>query len=215
LFASVLLAISSSAWSQDITYNIVDYPANETDFSNGEQDSISGTIITDGNTGALSPSDILGGSFTLSNPSCGAVTAPITVTGPQVEFSGLTATPSELCLLPGTGVFTFTTAFFSKVGVGSIYLGCQYCDASASDAGDTVSIFGVGYQNLTYAYGFSEGSFPSATFPATPGNIGSCGADWVIAGNGQPTPEPATLALLGSALLGLAVVYLRRRGAKA
>jgi hypothetical protein len=28
-------------------------------------------------------------------------------------------------------------------------------------------------------------------------------------------PEPATLTLLGSALLGLGVVYLRRRGAKA
>ena len=30
-----------------------------------------------------------------------------------------------------------------------------------------------------------------------------------------PTPEPSTLTLLGSALLGLGVVYLRRRGAKA
>ena len=30
-----------------------------------------------------------------------------------------------------------------------------------------------------------------------------------------PTPEPATLTLLGTALLGLGVVYLRRRGAKA
>jgi hypothetical protein len=30
-----------------------------------------------------------------------------------------------------------------------------------------------------------------------------------------PAPEPGTLALLGSALLGLGVVYLRRRGAKA
>ncbi len=30
-----------------------------------------------------------------------------------------------------------------------------------------------------------------------------------------PTPKPATLTLLGSALLGLGFVYLRRRGAKA
>ena len=38
----------------------------------------------------------------------------------------------------------------------------------------------------------------------------------IIADDGQlvSTPEPGTLTLLVSALLGLGVVYLRRRGAK-
>jgi hypothetical protein len=39
--------------------------------------------------------------------------------------------------------------------------------------------------------------------------------DFSFSGSPVATPEPATLTLLGSALLGLGVVYLRRRGAKA
>jgi hypothetical protein len=51
-------------------------------------------------------------------------------------------------------------------------------------------------------------------YPMVPGNI-AYNSPWIIADDGQPTPEPATIALLGSALLGLGVVYLRRRRAKA
>jgi hypothetical protein len=47
-----------------------------------------------------------------------------------------------------------------------------------------------------------------------PGSIGGDGS-WTIA-TAATVPEPATLTLLGSALLGLGVVYLRRRrGVKA
>ena len=57
LFAAVLLASVSNASGQNRTYNIVDYPANETD-ANGATDTLSGTIITDGKLGTLTPSDV-------------------------------------------------------------------------------------------------------------------------------------------------------------
>jgi len=52
-----------------------------------------------------------------------------------------------------------------------------------------------------------------AQAPSQPGSL--IGVDPMIIGTLQTSPEPATLTLLGTALLGLGVVYLRRRGAKA
>jgi hypothetical protein len=49
----------------------------------------------------------------------------------------------------------------------------------------------------------------SATFPAGNDSV------TLTSFSAVPTPEPATLTLLGSALLGLGVIYLRRRRAKA
>ena len=68
LFSAVLLASVSATRAGYITYNLVDYPANETDVMTSGTDTLSGTIITDGASGLLSSSDIRGGSWTLRIP---------------------------------------------------------------------------------------------------------------------------------------------------
>ena len=77
LFSAVLLASVSNAWAGNITYNIVNYPAYETDSTTDDIDTITGTIVTDGAIGPLAISDIVGGSFTLTNPEYGTFTTPI------------------------------------------------------------------------------------------------------------------------------------------
>ena len=67
LFTAVFLASISKATAGDITYNIVNYPVNET-WNNGAPDAepvvLSGTVITNGAMGVISASDIVGGAWT-------------------------------------------------------------------------------------------------------------------------------------------------------
>ena len=53
-------AVVSNATASDVTYNIVDYPANE------GTNTISGTIITNGTIGSLAAANIIGGTFSIS-----------------------------------------------------------------------------------------------------------------------------------------------------
>ncbi len=81
----VVLASASEAGAGDITYNIVDYPLNETDQSYGTTDTLSGTIVTNGVLGLVTSADFLGGSWTISNASTGlSYTFPIVRQGSSV-----------------------------------------------------------------------------------------------------------------------------------
>jgi hypothetical protein len=200
-FAGVLLAFVSNAPAGDITYNIVDYPANETDQYNGGTDTIIGTITTDGVMGTLASQDIVSESISLYNSVIGVTW----LEGSSFSFSGqLLATPSQL-LLPTGGECELATfePWLLAPSVNSI-------------------AYDNGYDNqFQYGAGVASGGMwappppPLAGFlatnpPDTPGSIGSGGSEWVIAA----VPEPSTCTLLTSALLGLGVVYLRRRGAR-
>ena len=96
MLSAVLLASVSNAGANDITYKIVDYPANEADAFSGT-DTISGTIITDGTIGLLSVANIISGDLSFTDPEGDLFTGPASF-GDTV---GLQATPTQLVLDPG------------------------------------------------------------------------------------------------------------------
>jgi hypothetical protein len=200
---AILLAAEANAWTQDITYNIVDYPVNETDVITGGTDTISGTITTDGSLGALTSQNIVRESISLYNSMDGTSYFEAPVSSSFSLISGqLSASRSQLLLSNGGE--------------------CQiYCSTIEADPPTLAVTYDNGYDNQLQFSGSIIGgtvaphpffqSFLATNPPDTAGSIGSGGSTWVIA----TVPEPATLTLLGSALLGVAALYLRRRGAKA
>jgi uncharacterized repeat protein (TIGR03803 family) len=95
-------------------------------------------------------------------------------------------------------------------------------DGSVSTAGSIFSINtdGTGFQNL-YSFNGTDGNGPGdltlvgSTLYGMTDAGGSSNAGVVFSLTTTPAPEPGTLSLLVSALLGLGVVYLRRRRVKA
>ena len=67
LVAAFAISVSN-AWAGDITYNIVDFPANQVDQVLGGDDHISGQIVTDGTTGNYTDTThIISSTFSLKN----------------------------------------------------------------------------------------------------------------------------------------------------
>jgi hypothetical protein len=202
LFSAVLLATPATAIADQITYTIKDYPLAETD-ENGYQDQVSGTITA---SAAGTLGSYTDGNIHEHNP--GLVTLDYTITlqqtgNPNPNYPSITFSGSEnLGSLLGSGTVTFTPdeidlsgylrfstngallAWRNDIGSGNYYKG-QYQDPNPP------------HPNLIYFDDTQPGD-----------HLG--GAPWVIA---TAVPEPATLTILASALLGFGVVYLRRRSA--
>ena len=168
LFSFVLLACVSNAGASNISYNIVDYPANEADAFSGT-DTISGTIITDGTIGPLSTADIIGGSFSFTG-AYGNLSGPAWFGNPV----GLQATPTQLLLDPGAeSSFSIgTTEFNSQInslGADAVYVNYpgsgQYYGGLVADNGALQAVLasfrsagpGVRARGQTYALHYSSG----------------------------------------------------------
>ena len=104
LIVVVLAFCPSYSRAADMTYNIVDYPSYESDIITGGTDTISGTIITDGNFGSLTQADIVGATWTFTNPQLGSFTRTVNGDDIQIMMAGtLTATATQLILPQPTG----------------------------------------------------------------------------------------------------------------
>ncbi|MGD0655150.1 MAG: PEP-CTERM sorting domain-containing protein [Thermoguttaceae bacterium] len=195
LFSAVILVNATTARADLITYNIIN-PGAQTD-TNGGLDSIVGSTITITGSGfagygandTIPNADItlLAYSVTIQNMLNGNV-VPVTFTGsgPLGDFAGSGGLPT----FTGSQIFLHDAYLSLNKGGGTLYW--------RSDSG----IF----------YGFvSPVIYFNNTDQTQLNDVFGSGSDnWLI---GQ-VPEPATLTLLGSALLGLGVVYLRRRARK-
>ncbi len=194
LISVIQFVCVSKGGATTYTYNIVNYPEYQADNSGGT-DTISGTILTDSNSGPITTANLVGGTITLSNTT-GSYPIPIS----DFSTTGLVATPADITLpLSATGSPTYFVGSIQREslnGITSLEYSNQY-DYPTQFAYVADVVNGFGQYNATFPLVFSFFRAPQ---------------DFVIA-TATPTPEPATLTLLGSALLVFGVVYLRRRRA--
>ncbi|MGO9110220.1 MAG: hypothetical protein ACLP9L_13425 [Thermoguttaceae bacterium] len=187
LVVSIVASASAAvARADDITYNIVDYPANEVLTSSNGTATIAGTIITDGTLGPLSAADIVGGTLSFTDPIENLTVSHSAWFGPM---SGLQATATELVLTPGTSS-SFSLGTPAVPGTYEAAVQYENVPGDGEYRGDLT----VNPPPLPVILA----SFDSAPVPTTPGSIGA-NANWIIA----TVPEPGALSLLATAAVGL------------
>jgi hypothetical protein len=198
VLAAALLVSATNAWAGEITYDIINDPAIQGGYN------LSGTITTDGVLGYLGSSDITSWNWTATN-GVNEFSANSTDTNANVVIANhpnvLFATSEGLTACYATPENNVNNGF----------------GLAAADSGlDQFVVWACHTDSAFFSIQYNEGNgqqFPVwSDFQPVPNPVP---LGWEFANNGTATPEPATLTLLGSALLGLGVVYLRRRGAKA
>jgi PEP-CTERM motif len=162
------LAGGISVRAGDVTYNMVNDPVDQNGFE------LSGTIVTDGNIGALTSSDVVSWQFTITGPG-----GPFSNSG-----TGASLERGDLLGLAATTSGDLTTSGF-------VLLGVDFNDASSTGINwqpDADTYYGAVGGNLIWVTG--QPPFPPPTgFPAA-------GA-WTIATAAASVPEPSSVVLAG------------------
>jgi len=198
----------SAPLAHAITYNLVSY----SDYQNGY--TLTGTITTDGHTGVLATSDIVSSSITVSN---GVDTYQNLHPSDDFWTQKLMATDTEL-YLPMQIAATYSQHSWPGLFLGDGSLGTpqmQYDYFQYPDAHGIQTVFAdfmcsVGYPT-TQTFLWLTSPTSSLVSPPQLGTqlINELGGQpWVIA---IAVPEPATLSLLITALLGVSGSMLARR----
>lgn len=197
LFSALLVFAASNARAENRIYSFVDYPAYQTDNIAGGVDKISGTITTDGTTGQIDYTHLISAEFSITNPYTGVSYAP-TVYLPDMQY--LDASTPTLSVPVGDDIIVQ----FDNGGTPLL----RY-----NHDPDPIYSWYSGYVEESQPPYVEINRFLSYA-PILGG--ASTGDPWIIADGGHAVPEPGTLVLLASTLLGRAgAVCLRRRRAKA
>ena len=211
LFAVVLLAPVTNAWADIVTYDIVDYPDSQGVYHlTGSTITVNtgSTPLTD--TGIAIPfTDITAASIVVQLTNNGITTTsvsfPVDLSGDgNSDGGGLMASKNQL-YFPGTEGTAYLTLCSSFIDGSEAML--AYNDNFVG--GQPPYIPGL-YDAFSYtAILWSDCPFSGPPIASQPGvSIGV--APMIIA---TAVPEPASLTLLISALVGLGAFYLRRRRA--
>jgi hypothetical protein len=192
--------------ASDITYN-VNLTVNPTcNFSYGTCATVIGDIVTDGANGPLAPSDIVSWSMLLTNicETCSGAGDSEDIDGPQTipGASGLTAYyPSA----PETGLIaTATQLSFNFSGSDTVFF---YTSGTIPATGNFVCFSGT---TVTQCETLDTGSIGYGAHLFWPGFSAESGTQVIATASGSPVPEPSSLLLLGTGLLGLAFVAFRK-----
>ncbi len=120
LTLAACLILAGECLAQEITYDLVNYPALQGQDPYGGYDWVTGTVTTDGKIGSLTAADIVGLSISISGAD-GSFAS--TLGSLQVSSTGLSATATQLMLSP-TGTLNLLKQDNDYARVGG--LGFQY-----------------------------------------------------------------------------------------
>lgn len=211
-FAVLFLALAgATAHASNITYTVnetITGPVNGVAGNPIQTDSVVGTITTDGTIGVLQTSNILSWSLDLIDVTNPQYSDLLTTSNSSFSASGnvLSATDAGLYFnFNGSGIAAFQD---NNPGPSSGYhYWCLNATSSACAPGNTIAPDNV------YSWDLGNGDDLVIAASGTQGQVGNSPLNQ--GGQTADTPEPSSLLLLGSGLVGLAGMVRRRIATRA
>jgi hypothetical protein len=210
--AVLFLALAgATAQASEITYTVnetITGPVNGVAGNPIQTDSVVGTITTDGTIGVLQTSDILSWNLDLIDVTNPQYSDLLTTSNSSFSASGnvLSATDAGLYFnFNGSGIAAFQD---NNPGPSSGYhYWCLNATSYACALGNTIAPDNV------YSWDLGNGDDLVIAASGTQGQVGNSPLNQ--GGEAAETPEPSSLLLLGSGLVGLAGMVRRKIGLRA